>query len=127
MTYRYRYLTTLQLAPVLDLLLTDETNPRSVGFQLVALADHVRKLPSQSVASASEQQSRIMLAAQGMLRLTDVEALAAAASDGVRHWIASLDRETIQLWQLSHGITHTYFTHTGPSRQLGAIPPGDSR
>ena len=46
MTYRYRYLTSLQLAPVLDLLLIDETNPRSVGFQLIALADHVRQ-PSQ--------------------------------------------------------------------------------
>ena len=31
MTYRYRYLTTLQLAPVLDLVLVDETNPRAVG------------------------------------------------------------------------------------------------
>ena len=28
MTYRYRYLTSLQLAPVLDLLISDETNPR---------------------------------------------------------------------------------------------------
>ena len=40
MTYRYRYLTSLQLAPLLDLLLVDETNPRSVGFQLAALSEH---------------------------------------------------------------------------------------
>ena len=32
MTYRNRYLTNLQLPPLLDLLLTDETNPRSVGL-----------------------------------------------------------------------------------------------
>ena len=47
MTYRYRYLTSLQLAPLLDLLLTDETNPRSLGYQLGALADHVRQLPGK--------------------------------------------------------------------------------
>ena len=49
MTYRYRYLTTLQLAPVLDLLLADETNPRSVGFQLSALSR-----PRAAVARAKE-------------------------------------------------------------------------
>ena len=28
---------------------------------------------------------------------------------------------TLQLWQLSDSLTQTYFTHTGPSRQLGAV------
>src|SRR5262249_49484468 len=41
MTYRSRYLARVQLGPVLDLLLTDETNPRSVAFQLVYCATHV--------------------------------------------------------------------------------------
>ena len=45
MTYRSRYLANLQLAAVLDLLLTDETNPRSVAYQLVSIVDHVDKLP----------------------------------------------------------------------------------
>jgi uncharacterized alpha-E superfamily protein len=44
MTYRYRYLSTLQLAPVLDLILVDETNPRSVIFQMIALGEHARRL-----------------------------------------------------------------------------------
>ncbi len=35
-TYRARYLTTLQPAPVLDLVLADETNPRALAFQLAA-------------------------------------------------------------------------------------------
>ena len=43
MTYRRRYLAALQTAPVLDLLLADETNPRSLAFQLSALADHVER------------------------------------------------------------------------------------
>ncbi len=54
MTYRSRYLSTLQPAPVLDLLLSDETNPRSIGFQLAALSDHVEGLPrDQSIPGRS--------------------------------------------------------------------------
>ena len=45
MTYRSRYLTTPMLPPVIDLLLLDETNPRSIAFQLAALDGHVDALP----------------------------------------------------------------------------------
>jgi uncharacterized circularly permuted ATP-grasp superfamily protein/uncharacterized alpha-E superfamily protein len=45
MTYRSRYYTTLQLAPVLDVLMADETNPRSLVFQLNHVADLYGKLP----------------------------------------------------------------------------------
>ena len=44
MTYRSRYLTR-PVPPVLDLLVADDTNPRSVAFQLAALASHVDQLP----------------------------------------------------------------------------------
>jgi uncharacterized circularly permuted ATP-grasp superfamily protein/uncharacterized alpha-E superfamily protein len=45
MTYRARYYTTLQPIAVLDVLMADETNPRSLDFQLAHLADIYRKLP----------------------------------------------------------------------------------
>jgi uncharacterized circularly permuted ATP-grasp superfamily protein/uncharacterized alpha-E superfamily protein len=45
MTYRSRYFTTLQPVAVLDVLMADETNPRSLDFQLNHLADLYRKLP----------------------------------------------------------------------------------
>ena len=50
MTYRRRYLASLQVVPVVDLLLTDETNPRSVIFQLESLAEHLPQLPRASGA-----------------------------------------------------------------------------
>jgi uncharacterized alpha-E superfamily protein len=153
MTYRYRYMTSLQVAPLLDLLLTDETNPRSVGYQLAALADHVRQLPGKEANPLRNRETRIMIATQAELRLVDVEALARpredrlsasrgtpmhplfdrtpiAASpagrgkDGIRWTLDNfLADMTLQLWQLSDSLTQTYFTHTGPSRQLGAITP----
>ncbi len=45
MTYRTRYYTTLQPLAVLDVLLADETNPRSLDFQLGHLAELYERLP----------------------------------------------------------------------------------
>ncbi len=55
MTYRSRYLADLQVAATLDLLLTDETNPRSVAYQLVAVAEHVESLPRDRAASTGRR------------------------------------------------------------------------
>jgi uncharacterized alpha-E superfamily protein len=35
LTYRSRYLSVVQAAPVVDLVVADESNPRALGFQLV--------------------------------------------------------------------------------------------
>ncbi|MDE2626667.1 MAG: circularly permuted type 2 ATP-grasp protein [Burkholderiales bacterium] len=43
-TYRSRYLVAPEWLPVLDLLLRDETNPRSVAFQLKGLAEYIDRL-----------------------------------------------------------------------------------
>ncbi len=45
MTYRSRYFTTLQPAAVLDLLMADESNPRSLNFQMTHMVDLYRCLP----------------------------------------------------------------------------------
>ena len=45
LTYRSRYLTSMQADLVLDLLLLDEANPRSAAFQLARLREHVDQLP----------------------------------------------------------------------------------
>src|SRR5258706_444489 len=43
MTYRRRYFAQPQWPTVLDLLLTDETNPRSLVFQINSLAEHAAR------------------------------------------------------------------------------------
>ncbi len=47
MTFRSRYLVAPEWLPVLDLLLRDETNPRSIGFQLKGLCEFVDKLEAR--------------------------------------------------------------------------------
>jgi uncharacterized circularly permuted ATP-grasp superfamily protein/uncharacterized alpha-E superfamily protein len=125
MTYRWRYRSTLQLAPVLDLLLVDDTNPRSVGHQLNSLSEHVAVLPVMigDLAHRSEQQT--MLAAQAAIRLTDVEALCEFDASGRRDRLEALIVQLEdQLRCLSDEITHHYLTHTGTLRQLRMVAAG---
>ena len=120
MTYRYRYLTSLQLPAVLDLILIDETNPRAVGFQLNALAEHLGALPHADVVQAANDQ-QIMYAALGALRLTDLEALAEVDESHSRgHLLRLAEKLAGFLRELSDVITHKHLTHTAASRQLSA-------
>ncbi|HXJ18796.1 MAG TPA: circularly permuted type 2 ATP-grasp protein [Polyangia bacterium] len=82
MTYRRRYRATLQVAPVVDLLLADERNPRAIVFQLAALADHVASLPRDSSAARRRPEERIAFEALSEMRLVDVEALCTRVDDG---------------------------------------------
>jgi len=51
MTYRARYFETLQAAPVLDLLMNDALNPRSLAFQLQDLSGHCGYLASSQLGA----------------------------------------------------------------------------
>lgn len=123
MTYRHRYLASLQLAPLLDLVFVDETNPRAVGYQCNALSEHVDALPGDATRASRTPEQRIMLAAQSTLRLTDVEALCEPGPTGRREalerFVLSLEG---QLRQLSESITRRYLSHTAPVRQFETIP-----
>jgi uncharacterized alpha-E superfamily protein len=122
MTYRYRYLATLQLAPVLDLVLVDETNPRAVGYQFNALSDHVAHLPREPGTSLRTPEQRTMLVAQATLRLSDVDALCQTDFEGRRGRLNDfLVQLEDQLRLLSEEIMHHYLSHTGPSLQLGMV------
>jgi len=75
MTYRARYRTTYQLAPVLDLLIVDESNPKSLAFQFSQLAAHVEHLPRQHERRYSSLEERLaleMLTAARLLDLSDI-------------------------------------------------------
>jgi uncharacterized alpha-E superfamily protein len=75
MTYRARYRTAFQLAPVLDLLLVDESNPKSLAFQFSRLADHVAHLPRQSDRRFASPEERMALEMLTAVRLVDLTGL----------------------------------------------------
>ena len=123
MTYRSRYLTTLHPAPLLDLLLTDETNPRSVAYQLEILAQHVANLPRDQSNPIRTAEERLVLSALNGIRLADVAALC-EVEGGVREKLDRLlGRLANHLRNLSETIAHTYLVHAGPSRQMVELEP----
>jgi uncharacterized alpha-E superfamily protein len=63
--YRSRYLTGPMLVPVIDLVLLDPRNPRSLLFQLSEIAEHLTALPSLNEHGVPERplrETRSMLA-----------------------------------------------------------------
>lgn len=75
MTYRARYKSAFQLAPVLDLLLADESNPKSMAFQFNRLADHVEQLPGRNERRFSCSEDRIALEMLTTVRLLDLSGI----------------------------------------------------
>jgi uncharacterized alpha-E superfamily protein len=119
-TYRSRYRGSLEIAPVLDLLLTDESNPRSVAFQLVALEEHVARLPKTGRSPGPSEEARTILRTLTNVRLADVHALVARGATNERPALAALISE-IELAAPTFGesLTRHYLTHSPPSRSYG--------
>lgn len=119
MTYRSRYLTTPMLPPVIDLLLLDETNPRSVGFQVAALAYHVDQLPRDPDESARSAEQRLGLSLVTEVRLAEIAQLCEEDSEGRRDALDSLlNIVSTGLPRLSELISRDYFSHTEARRPV---------
>jgi uncharacterized alpha-E superfamily protein len=118
MTYRSRYFTVLQAAPVLDLLMNDDTNPRSLAFQIHDLSEHCAYLARtlEGAEWPAAKQRRVEEAAAALFE-ADVQALCQPGSGGTRaylnHLLATLD---VVLPALSDAITNTWFSHAEMER-----------
>jgi uncharacterized alpha-E superfamily protein len=117
---RRRYLGSLQLVPVVDLLLLDETNPRSLAFQLAALDAHVRRLPRDQSLPTRSAEEKLALAMLTRIRLLDVDDLCAPGANATRARLdVALRGFASDLAALSDTVTRSYLSHALPSRQLG--------
>jgi uncharacterized circularly permuted ATP-grasp superfamily protein/uncharacterized alpha-E superfamily protein len=118
-TYRSRYLTSVQVDLVLDLLLVDEANPRSIAFQLARLCEHIAELPGSKTAIRRPAEERMALSLLNTVRLVDVRELARSDRPS-----AAKARETllgkliVDLSLLSETLTRAYFSHAAQSRRL---------
>ncbi len=124
MTYRSRYMANLQLAAVLDLLLTDETNPRSLAYQFVQLADLVEQLPRQQSQPGYSSEQRIARSLLHSIQMVDISAVAEAHSlDDSKQLRRLMENWEGLLPRLAEAISHRYFVHAGPAHQLAEIVP----
>jgi uncharacterized circularly permuted ATP-grasp superfamily protein/uncharacterized alpha-E superfamily protein len=115
-TYRSRYLTTLQPAPVLDLLLTDHTNPRAVAFQANQIAEHVANLPREAVGALPSPAERLATHLQASVRLADPVDLCRPDPASANALTALLDDLGGTLTALSDAVTTAWLTHIAPTR-----------
>lgn len=123
MTYRTRYMSQPQLPQTLDLLLADETNPRSVLFQLTACGEHLSVLPSESLEGMTTPAQKLVIGLEADLRLADAALLAAPNErtgnrNALDRLIRRIDKETQELSDL---IARTYFSHSMPQQVSGPV------
>jgi uncharacterized alpha-E superfamily protein len=118
-TYRRRYRSHAQLETILDLLVLDGDNPRSLAYQVDRLADDVRLLPAPHQGARLSQSERLVLEAATALRLADSAALAKPGPDGTRPDLdAFLDRISGLLRRTSEAIEAESFVRSLPQRTM---------
>jgi uncharacterized alpha-E superfamily protein len=113
MTYRRRYFAGVQLPSVLELLLLDEGNPRSLAFQLKALREHAANLPREANTLVETNYQKRINGLSTLLRDAQVAALAQSSVSGAHEALDSLLSDfQLELGVLSNQLTHHYFSHT---------------
>lgn len=118
MTYLSRYHSRPHLPQVADLLLADESNPRSIVFQLETVASHLEHLARPQEGEVLSEDQRIAIRLISDLRLADVFALTAAVSRfGARTNLHRLCRQLDQgIGEMSEYVSRRYFSHTEARR-----------
>ncbi|MBV8454779.1 MAG: circularly permuted type 2 ATP-grasp protein [Deltaproteobacteria bacterium] len=122
LTYRSRYLTSIQADLVTDLLLLDEANPRSAAFQLLRLREHVEELPERPAMARHSSEMKIVLRMLSTVQLAEAPDLIDTGARGARLHLHDLLADLGNgLRALSETLSRHYFDHTIVSRQLTAL------
>jgi uncharacterized alpha-E superfamily protein len=117
-TFRTRYLFAPVLSMVVDLLVLDEANPRSIAFQLSAIDHHLSALPQASQSGVQNEEQRMSLSLLTAVRLAKPATLAQAEGSGGRAEFKALFSTLVsELPRLSSAITRRYFNLTEDEQQ----------
>jgi uncharacterized alpha-E superfamily protein len=118
MTYRSRYLLQLRGVAAIDLLVNDDTNPRSIAFQIESIKDLLDRLPASEGTLSLGPDQRIAETLLHRIRMSDPNTLARIESQR-RSELDLLLQQLIQdLPKLSNAITARYLIHTSAPQEL---------
>ncbi len=119
-TYRSRYLAVLQPAPVLDLVLADEGNPRGLAFQLAAarslLSEIAGSADSSLAASAAALQENVQAMVDGVAAAQDQTTAALRLPEALRALSSAVA-------DLSDRLSRRYFALLPTARSVGLDAP----
>jgi uncharacterized circularly permuted ATP-grasp superfamily protein/uncharacterized alpha-E superfamily protein len=107
-SYRQRYVMIAALAPVIDLVMLDPNNPRSVVFQLDRIETHLGALPKQNSTGRLSPVQQIAASIATRLRTADAAAVNATL-------IADIEQA---LMKLSDAISSAYLTNNERSESV---------
>ena len=115
MTYRSRYYTTLQPVAMLDVLMADGTNPRSLAFQISHLVDLYQKLPRHIPDDLQAMRQALELLQSFDLRHLDYPLPGEAAREHLPGELLRLQDSLKALENLlpfwSNNLSNQYFSH----------------
>jgi uncharacterized circularly permuted ATP-grasp superfamily protein/uncharacterized alpha-E superfamily protein len=128
-TYRNRYLSQLQPRPVLDLILGDETNPKSVLYQLQTLLEHAGHFPTRRNIDPSRLLQKTLTLMRECVDLYIVDPNSDPFKEDAS---AVLDAKLFECENLLHEVSTqlsgAYFLHSEGERLLRADwRPGDTQ
>jgi uncharacterized circularly permuted ATP-grasp superfamily protein/uncharacterized alpha-E superfamily protein len=117
-TYRRRYRSQAQLQTLLDLLLVDQDNPRSVCHSVTRLAEDLEAMPPGADGRLREDQ-RHLLRVTTALRLSETAALSAEDARGTRPGLEAFLAELVEgLLQTAEAVERVHVIHRLPQRRL---------
>lgn len=120
MTYRFRYLASWSLDAVIDLLLTDDTNPRSFAYQVTMIAEHVQQLANASNPSGTSPEKQQAAKILQQLKLIDAEVLAEVSEKKTESRLFLITEEFLNgMHTLFNTINTRYVVHSGRTRNRG--------
>ena len=119
--YRRKYLTRFEKRAVADLLLAEATNPRSVAFQLGAIAQHLAALPRDPSHPDGDLDQELLLSLRTSIQTANLAELCEVHADQPHEGLEEFLSEVLgQIAHLSDAIAHLYFSHAAVSRAIAA-------
>jgi uncharacterized circularly permuted ATP-grasp superfamily protein/uncharacterized alpha-E superfamily protein len=119
-TYRGRYNVLPHISTVYDLVLLDDTNPRSLLFQLNQLVKHYDRLPGERENALPSPGKRVLIGCLTSLRLLDPRALKRTDDSWQENEVGRVIQQILgELPLLSDAIAASYFAHSAISRAGG--------
>jgi uncharacterized circularly permuted ATP-grasp superfamily protein/uncharacterized alpha-E superfamily protein len=113
MTHRRRYFSEPRLATVLEVLVEDASNPRSLAFQIASLRGHAETLPEGANPEGVALVRGAVRELEGRVRQCRVEP-GMAEEAGAKRVADALAGIVTGLEELSELLTQVYFSHVTP-------------
>lgn len=123
-THRRRYRGSVRPAGVLELLLLDTANPRSLAFSLDALRVH---LAAQPHSTGSTRAERLLAELRESVDATDVATLVAIGGVGRPYLQRFLDETARALARLAEAVHEVHFASGPAPRPLAAVATTEVR